>query len=840
MWGNYFLTALRHIQKNRLFSAINIFGLGLGLMCCILIMLFVRAESGYDTWLKDSDRLVRMHSGYYPSARPPFETVNSAGRLMEAIRDYAVAEVETGVRFVRNDMTIQHEGNAFSESLVMADGSFFDLFDLPFVQGSAAASYNKPFDMVITEEVADRYFGRSDVIGETLTICCVGPENEVRDVTITGVIKDLPSNTHLNIDMLVYMDPAVFANAPNILETWNSLNVMTYFKMRPGVTLEQLQERIDYWTNNESPYVEMFKNMGDQVPAGSKITDTLRNRVMSVPDLHLRAREHAGNLGDMTPMGDRNMLVTFMGVALLVLLIACINFMNLSTARASQRAREVALRKVLGASRAQVAIQFLGEAVGLVLVAMVVAVAGVEAVLPLYNDVLGTEIDMQIFSDPQLMAALVAIVVVVGGFAGMYPALYLSRFKPARILKANKSADAQGTTSLRTLLVVFQFAISITLVVSTAVVYGQTLFVTQMDVGYESNDKLILNVRAARGQLEGLKQELLRLPEIKTVAYSSEVPTQDNENNTAFLLLEQLEEGIANEYKVLNYHHFGYDFFETYGIKPVAGRVFSDQYGSDQIISAGEGETGKASIVLNETAVRQLGIATPEEAIGKTLRAEVFRAGMQEVQIIGVVPDFYFRSLRYGVRASGYMMDPNRFTMASMTFETDDVSALVEKVEDVWRKQVPLQPVTIDFLSEMMLAQYQDEQAQATLFAAFAGLAIIIACLGLYGLAAFTAERRTKEIGIRKVLGARVRDIVRLLVWQFSKPVVVANIIAWPVAFYFMSDWLTGFEYRIGNDYIVVVSVVAGVVALLIAWATVASRAFKVARSNPITALRYE
>lgn len=831
MFRNYLITAWRNIIKNGIFSVINIFGLAIGLMSCILIMLFVRQETGFDSWLADSDRLVRMHTSYSMPNRDKFETVRSAGSMMPAIRDYAKNEVETGVRFIQFGITVRKDEDAFAEQATMVDGSFFSLFDLPFVHGSKTSSFNKPMDLIITERLALKYFGRIDVVGETLTICCVA--SNTSEVAITGVIKNLPEATHLNTEMIVRLQPLLFSEDDGTLHTWTSLNVYTYFKLMPNVTMEQFQQRINYWMDNESPLRDMFDN-------NETVTDFIQQRLMHVPDLHLNAKRHAGNMGDLTPMGDSNMIRTFIVVAGLVLLIACINFMNLSTAKASKRAREVAMRKVLGASRIQVALQFLGEAIAIVILSLLFALVAVEVVLPFYNELLGKTLELRLFSDPALLLSLFLVAILVGLGAGMYPALYLSKFLPGQILKSTKSVESKNSTKMRSLLVIFQFSISIILVISTLVVYGQTVFSNNIDVGYQSDNKLVLNVRPARENLASLKQELLTLPEISSVVYSSESPTQDNENNNYFKLLETHSDGVANEQVLLNYHNMGFGFFEAYKVTPIAGRLFDEDYGSDEINLVPENSTepGKGSVILNETALKEFGFSNAEQAIGKTLAHEV--RGKQNLTIIGVIPDIYFRSIKFDVRATAYTLNPTRLRAASLTFSTDNVSALLNKIEVIWKRNVPMQPIELEFLSEMMKAQYNDEKTTAQLFLVFSLLAVTIACLGLYGLSAFTVERRTKEIGIRKVMGASVKDIVSLLIWQFSKPVAIANLVAWPIAAYLMLSWLESFPYRINELWLIPICLAVGLLSLLIAWSTVGGNAAKVARKNPIKALRYE
>ncbi|WP_025896690.1 ABC transporter permease [Kordiimonas gwangyangensis] len=839
MFRNYLMTAWRHIIKNRMFSIINILGLAIGFMSCIMILLFVRDELTYDSWVPEGDRVVRLHSAFYSPGRPPFLTVRSAGRMMEAVQNYASAEVEAGVRLVRNNTSILSGDRAFDETVTFADGSFFDVFDLPLVAGTKESAFNKPMDFVISEDMAIKYFGRTDVVGETLTACCM--EGNRVEAQVTGVFRNIPENSHMSLDLLLFMHPSMFANAPNILDTWNSVNTYTYFKLRPGVTAEDLKERIWYWVDNESPFVQQLQNNG----MSGKPTDVVKLNVMPLHDLHLYARKDAGNMGDLNPMGDAQAVYAFAIVAILILVIASINFMNLSTARGIRRAREVALRKVLGASRLQVAGQFLGEAVAVAILALLVALVGVELFLPLYNDAIDRALEFNLLTDLPFFATLIVAAVVVGMLSGSYPAAYLSRFRPARILKANKSTDVGGAGKFRTVLVVFQFAISIGLIVCTAVIYAQTLYARNMDVGYTYKDKVELLGMGRDGlgeNGEAIAEAIRKLPGVESVVFSSEAPSQDNENNGGFTLLAGADAGTSGNSVILNYHSMGYDFFKAYDITPLAGRTFDRAYGKDEIsvIPEEENRTGTATAIINETAMRSLGLTSPTDAVGRVLRSSLFRTGQYDLEIIGVVPDIYFRSLKFGVRPTIYLNNPANFNVATVTFATNDVSGLLNQIENVWQQRAPMVPLRRQFLNDMIEAQYQSEDAQATMFAAFSVLAVVVACLGLYGLASFTAEQRTKEIGIRKVLGARVRDIVQLLVWQFSRPVLIANIIAWPVAWYVMSGWLEGFQYRLGGGYIWAMALVAGVLALLVSWATVASRAIRVAQTNPIRALRYE
>ncbi|MBL4788979.1 MAG: ABC transporter permease [Kordiimonadaceae bacterium] len=832
-------------MKNRLFSAINVFGLAIGMMSCILILLYVQDEVSYDDWVPESEQIVRLHSAFYQPGRPPFLTVRSAGRMMEAIKNYATTEVEAGVRLLEDpNMTIIKGETAFSQRAFYADPSFFEVFDLPFLHGDAATAFLNPLDMVISEDMAIKYFGRTDVVGETITACCFPQER--MDIKVSGVIKNVPESSHFSVDIIVLMDPSMFDFAPNLLNTWTSVNVYTYFKLNDGITAADLKERLYYWLDNESPFVQMFKDNAGALEGITKVTDGMKPNIMPLEDLHLYARGDAGNMPDLSAMGDINMIYTFTAVAGLVLLIAAINFMNLSTARATKRSREVALRKVMGASRGQVAIQFLGEALAVAGLGLIFALVGVELALPFYNDALGRSLELDLLGNVPLMASLIGIAVAVGLISGSYPAVFLSRFLPAKILRANTSSSADGGgTSFRGTLVILQFAVSIGLAVCTAVVYGQTMYAQNLDVGYKYDGKLVLGGIGAVGTTEGmetLRTQLANLPGVKSVVLSSDVPSQDFENNTVFKQQGADADPADGNGVLLNYYSIGFGYMEAYEITPLAGRSFSREFGTDEIVPIPDGEerVGVAGLMINETALRDLGYATAEDAIGKTLQADIFRAGTYDMTIVGVIPDIYFRSIKHGVRASAYFVHPGRFRSATITYSDANLTPLQAGIEKVWQENAPLTPISVQFLSDMMAAQYASEETQAKLFAAFSGLALIVACLGLYGLASFSAEQRTKEIGIRKVLGATVVDVVRLLVWQFSRPVLIANLIAWPVAWYLMSGWLEGFQYRLESSFLLTAGITVSVIALLIAWITVASRALRVAQTNPIHALRYE
>lgn len=856
MIGNYVLTGLRHFASNKLYTFVNLFGLTIALASCTLILLFVRQEISHDQHLEDADRIVRLHSAFKPPDEQEFLTVRSAGRMKQAIADYASNLVDESVRLLQVMPTVRVGENVFYETVTFADSSFFSVFDLPFVSGSAGGAFNKPGDLVISRAMAIKYFGRTDVIGEVVTFCCI--EDQPLELPVRGVIEDLPETSHLAIEMLVMLEESMFDFAPNLLATWTSVNTFTYFKLAPAATAAQLKQRIWHWIDNESPFIEMLDGAG-------KPTDIVQPNVMPITDIYLRASQDAGNLGDMRPLGNIRLVYAFVGVTALILILAAINFMNLATARAMQRTREVGLRKLLGASRRQIAAQFLGEALALTSVAMLLAMALVELFLPLYNEMLGRDLDFSLVGELQLFAGLVFLALVVGLVAGSYPAFYLSRFTPAQVLRSNSSADETGSRRVRAILVVFQFAVSVALGICTAVIYSQTQYAQDRDPGYNAAHKLVLHGAGTSGvsaQREVLTNQLRRIPQVESVTLSSEVPSQDSQNNTRFQLLDGPSQASIGEDIGLNYHHIDEHFFASFDMELVAGRTFSADYGLDRIIvdeSVAESvnadsENANAenaaadssvqvggSVIINMTALKRLGIESPEQALGLTLRTRLPQVGPRDLTIVGVAKDVNFRSLRFGVRPTAFMYDAQRFNEITVALNPSaNVRELRDRIEQIWRETVPMNPISLEFLSAMLEAQYQEERQQSRLFTAFSLLALCIASLGLYGLAFFSAERRTREISIRKVLGARVIDVTRLLVWQFSRPVLLANVLAWPIACYLSLQWLENYEYRLPVADVFLMCVLAGAVSLALAWATVAGRALRVARASPIIALRRE
>ncbi|HEX8669148.1 MAG TPA: FtsX-like permease family protein [Allosphingosinicella sp.] len=831
MWRNYLTVGFRSLVKNRTYAFINIFGLATGIAACLLILLYVRHELSYDAWLPGSERIYQLQTTLVmPSGeqRPLQATPYPAGAALQ--KDFP--QVEKLVHLQYGFPVILHGGEAReAEGLFFVDGPVFDLLPVPLVRGDPATALARPGSIVLTEKAARSYFGNEDPVGRTLTVKSTGPGGEApKDYRVTGVARDLPTNSHLDFQMLARFDAA--SPPPDLapdLSAWTSIGGFTYVRLRPGADPAAIVAGLPEWKKRNIPREE-----GSTEPPGGRHGWGLVN----IRDIHLgKAEGPKDNV-------ERGLIATFAVIAALILGMACINFTNLATARASQRAREVALRKVLGASRGQLILQFMGESLLLVFAATLLALAGVELALPQLSNLLGAQLALDYTGPNSILPAVVGLVAVVAVAGGLYPAFFLSRFQPARVLKANAStSEAPGSGGLRTALVVAQFGVSIGLIACTAIVYSQTVYARSIDPGYTRHGLLqVSGVRDLEGGGEAFEREIGRVKGVTSVGRTSIGVA------TGIVRLTAMTPPGADKPMEFGAYPVDTGFFQTMRIRLLAGRLFdpgkpADEAPADPLPGAPEPPKSAAerpvNVVLNESAARALGYRTPQAAVGRQFREGV--AGSTDAPIrviIGVVQDSRFRSVRDEVEPIIFRYQRGGLPYAVVRYEAADPARVRHDVEAIWKRFAPDVPFKADFSEEVVGRLYEAEDARGQLFGGFAILAVVIACLGLFGLASFTAERRTKEIGIRKVLGARVRDIVRLLAWQFSKPVILANLLAWPVAWWVMRDWLNGFDARIPltpGPFLL-----AGLIALGIAIGTIAAHAFKVARTNPIHALRYE
>jgi putative ABC transport system permease protein len=830
MWRNYWTVAVRALAKSKTYSIINIAGLAIGMAACIMILLYIRYEESYDKWVPDVANTYQLQAWYaHPKDGDPAYLQMSAYVSGDRIKkDFP--QVERTVYIFDNEPVFLKDGQATStKNWMFTNEDFLKVVNLPLLAGTTLGA---PQTAVLTQDEAIKRFGTDQVVGRTLTIISHGLK---LDFKITGVLKNLPKNSSMKIDALLRIDfNSFFSDSPQFLTCWGCQSGWVYAKLRAGSDVSQIEAQMPAWEKRNIPDEmngDLKSNAGDEQDW----------HLVNLKDVHLGKAQDASQ----TPGNDRRTITTFAIIALLILGMAVVNFTNLATARASQRAREVALRKVLGASRRQLIVQFVSESILISAVSMLLAVAIVELLVKPFGAFLDADLTLNYFGKGGILLPAIGLTLLVGILSGLYPAFFLSRFQPAQVLKANRSAaETPGSGRLRTALVVLQFAVSIGLIICTAVIYGQTVFARSVDPGYQ-RDHILQVEELGRAQLypkaEMIVNQMKRLPGVKAAALTQIGVATNNQTNTYIIPPGAPRQILIGQYDV------GADYLNAMGLKLKAGRWFDPDRPIDDMTLPypPQPEVEKAiaqrgvNVVINEYAVQKLGFKSPQDAVGKVVKGKLLSddAGIMNINIIGVVGDTRFRSVRDQLEAMMFHKVTAGPGWLIIRYEGDPAT-MKSAVEGQWKQITNEVPFNAKFSEDVIGELYKKDDARAQIFAAFSLIAVIIGCLGLFGLAAFTAQRRTKEIGIRKVLGARTRDIVQLLVWQFSRPVIIANVIAWPVAWWLMRDWLNGFDQRIALGP--VPFLIASVVALGIAVATVVGHAVRVARSNPINALRYE
>ena len=831
MWRNYWTVAVRALAKSKTYSVINIAGLAIGMAACIMIMLYINYERSYDKWLPDVENTYELQAWYaHPKDSDPAFLQMTAYVSKDRIKkDFP--QVLSAVYVQNNEPVFLKDGQATAtKNWFFADDDFLKTVNLPLIAGSTLTA---PQTAVLTQEEAIKRFGTDQVVGRTFTIISRGIR---RDFKITGLLKNLPKNSSMKLDAVLRLDfGAFYADTPLVLTgCWGCQNGYVYAKLRPGTDIRQLEAQMQAWEKRNIPD-EMNGNL--RYNAG----DEQDWHFVNLQDVHLGKAQDA----PITPGNDWRSITTFAIIAVLILGMAIVNFTNLATARASQRAREVALRKVLGATRKQLIVQFISESVLISATSMLLALALVELLVKPFAAFLDADIMLGYFGKSGVLLPAIALTLLVGLASGIYPAFFLSRFQPAQVLKANRSAaETPGSGRVRTVLVVFQFAVSIGLIICTAIIYGQTVFARSVDPGYR-RDHILQVEELGRAQLwpkaEMIVNQMKRLPGVQAAALTDIGVATTNNSNSYIIPPEGNRQVLIGQYNV------GADFLNAMGLPLKAGRWFDANRPVDDMtqpfppdINVEKAIAARGvNVVINENAVKKLGFKSDQDAIGKVVRSKLLsdEAGIMNITIIGVVGDTRFRTVRTPIEPIMFRKVTAGPNWLIIRYRGDPATTKAT-VERQWKQITNEVPFNAKFSEDVIGELYKKEDARAQTFAAFALLAVVIGCLGLFGLAAFTAERRTKEIGIRKVLGARTRDIVRLLVWQFSRPVIIANVIAWPVAWWMMRDWLNGFDQRIPLTPVPFVA--AAAVALGIAIATVVGHAVKVARANPIHALRYE
>ena len=829
MWRNYVIVGLRALARSKTYAFINIFGLALGLAACLLLLIYVRYETSYDRWLPDSDRVFQVQAiSTAEESGEPLAQQGSHGIITESLaKDFP--QIESIVRADGVSPVFLRNGEATFAPMFLVDPNFFEIIQLPFLRGDPRTALNGMDSLVLSRTEAMNRFGSLDIIGQTVTAVRRGEQSSLR---VTGVFEDVPRNSHMEFAMIGRISERDKEECG-----WGCVNGYVYLKLRPGARAEDINSQLAAWERRNIPPV----NVGGETTSEGDLFDW---RLVNVRDVHL-----SGADGPLErPGNDRRTITTFTIVALLILLMAAVNFINLATARASQRAREVALRKVLGAKRKQLVAQFLGESMLITGLAMLIALAGVEIGLPHLSAFLNSELEVTYFGLSGILLPVFLLWLLVGFAGGLYPAFYLSRYQPATVLKANRSsAEPAGTGRLRNILVIGQFAISIGLIICTMIVYSQTSFAQKSDLGFQREGLIqIENMSRAAviPQTENLMRQIGRVEGVESVAASNMRVANQQTLNTNVRVPGQSEPVLLGWYST---HP---DFFRTMGLRMLAGRALSRDFANDNAFAPYEPEEAVEpaqraialrgiNIVVNELAAQRLGFNDLASAIGKQIQVGMYgeEIGLTPATIVGVVQNSRFRSIREPIEPTAFF-DRGIYGTMIVRYRSSNPETVRRNIERTWSRMVPDVPFEGEFADDQLAELYATDSARGQTFAGFAALAVVIACLGLFGLAAFTAERRTKEIGIRKVFGAGSSDIVKLLAWQFSKPVIIANLIAWPVAWWVMRDWLNTFDARI--DLGPTPFLIAGLLALPIAVGTVSGHALRVSRTNPIVALRYE
>ncbi|OQP65609.1 ABC transporter permease [Niastella populi] len=808
MIKNYLKIAFRNLWKRKGFSVINIIGLAIGLATCLLIMLFVLDELSYDRFNKKADRIYRVDGDIKFGGNHFILAVAPDPMGPTLKKDFP--QVEQYVRFRSNGGFLVKKGNenVQENNVVYADSTLFDVFTLPMVDGNAATALQQPNTVVITETVARKYFNTPNAAGKTFII------NNRHNYTVTGVIKDIPSRSHFNFDFFVSMASLEESRKNN----WVSNNFNTYIVLREEADPKKLEAQFD-------ALVEKY--VGPQVKALMSIDmDEFKKsgnyqRVLLTPltSIHL----HSNKVAELGANSSIQYVYIFSAIAFFILLIACVNFMNLSTARSANRAREVGVRKVLGSLKNNLVKQFLTESILISCIALVVALALVAAMLPYFNQLAAKDIKLNLLANPWLLPGLLLLVLITGLLAGSYPAFYLSSFKPIQVIKGKLAAGFK-TSRLRSGLVVFQFAISIILIIATIVIYKQLHFIQSHKPGFNRQQVMVIHNSTPLGnKVKAFREEIVKLPGVDNATISGYLPTNSWRNDNPVFADPTLDQRRAVSMQTWDVDE---QYIPTLGMEMVAGRNFSKDFPTDS-----------SGIIINEAALRLLGFTDP---IGKPLyfmRDLNNKDDVSTLHIIGVIKDFNFNSMRQQVTPLALMLDAHNGNIA-VRINSADIHQLVAQIARKYKTMAPAEPFNYSFMDDDFNNLYRTEQRMGVIAVSFSSLAILIACLGLFGLAAYAAEQRTKEIGIRKVLGATVSHITAMLSKDFLRLVVIAAVIAFPVAWWFMHSWLQDFAYR--TDISWWVFIMAGIMAALIAVVTVSFQTIKAAISNPVKSLRTE
>jgi putative ABC transport system permease protein len=802
MFKNHLKIAYRNFVRHKLYSFINVFGLAIGLSICMIISLWVLRELSYDRFHEKADRIYRIERELFREnlySRWPI----TGGRYKQALID-DFPEIVNAVRLWRREFALKDHKNVIHRQQMFAvDNSVFDIFDFHLEEGDEKNALSDPMTVVLTRENAVRYFGMGNAVGKSLTFEWQG---ELTDFKVTGILKEVPQNSHIHFDMLLSI--ASYKEEP--YSDWRSNYLYTYVLVAENTSKQDLEEKLKTFVTHR-----LEPEYGDLLLQGRSIHDVLKMHLFPIRNIHL----HPSPTWEVEPGGNISSVYLFSCIAILILIIACLNFVNLSTARASKRAKEVSLRKTIGAEKHQLRIQFIQESVLLAYASLILAFVMSSLFIQAYNAIFAESLSLAVFLQVKFLIILTVATFFVGVLAGLYPAFYLTRFEPVEVMKGGPQSGRKKSAFRRNLVIV-QFSISIMLIVGVFTVYKQMRYIQTRSLGFDKENVVILPVRSQQiaQNYKSFRNELMQNSQIISASASSEVPADSHYSNS-YVNPPESDDGVS-----MILFSSDHDYVETYRLEVLAGRAFSRDFSTDK----------EGTIILNESATRRIGW-TPEEAIGKKL---IGGYSEDAAEVVGVVKNFNYKSLRREVEPMALFLYPDYIRKISVRIMPGDVGRTLNFIRQKWQSTFPGEQFEYGFLDSRIDQLYVNEKKMQDLFAIFSALSIFVACLGLLGLVSFTAELKTKEIGIRKVLGASTGHVIVLLSREFIKWVLLANIVAWPVAWFMMNRWLQNFAYRTSIGWNIFV--LAGFAAMAIAVFTFIFQTVKTASAKPVNSLRYE
>lgn len=811
MFKNYLIVALRNIKRNKIFSIINISGLAIGLAISSMILMYVINELTYDRFHENHENIYRVTSILEAQGNKLTGPITMAPLAPKLEADYPEVKHATRMTSEHNPVVEYEDKLLYQDNVYYTDPSFFDIFTINFVKGDPEKCFENPFSLILTQEMAGKYFGDGNPIGKVLTF------NSDNEYTVTGVVEKMPSNSHISFDMLGSFSTMYSLYSKEMMDIWLRNSYITYVELQDGVTKEQFEPKLR----------EIIKENVETHPIAIQYGFKGDLKLQPIKDIHLRSHFTF----DEDNSRDNAFIYIFSAVAIFILLIACINFMNLSTARSASRAKEVGMRKIIGAEQGRLILQFLGESILMSILGLLIAVALIEFLLPVFNKLINVSLEYNIIKNWQISLGLVSISILVGLISGIYPAFFLSAFMPLKVLKGTFRAGT-GNKIFRDILVVFQFVISITLIVCTITMLNQLSYMKNKSLGFNKDHIVIVPMRGSdiQSNMEVFKSNVLALENVRSASLASNYPGDGGSMELLFNF-----QGFKDEKpQVMKLEEVDYDYFSTLGIEFVQGRNFSPDM-----------QTDNESFIINEALAQQLGW---DDAIGKEIYwtdVENPDAGLDDntfidktSRVIGMIKNYNFESLHDLIRPVLIRLQDSKLNRLIVKINPDNIARTVTSIKEEWSKLSPNRPFTYHFLDDRLAEQYITEQRLNQIIIYLTFIAMFIACLGLFGLSTFIAEQQRKEIGIRKVLGASAINITIKLSRGLTQWIIIANVISWPVAYFMIKKWLETFAYRIPIH--VGVFILSGLVGFCIALLTVSFQTIKAANANPVEALKYE